>query len=145
MVIGISWRILGNAADVEDNVQDVFLEACRIHERTAVRNWRGLLRRLATFGALAKRRQRRHHTSLAEFSPLDRKTPTPEETAMRREEEAKPSRRGRRTSRARRGRFCITLLREPGSDRDCPLFGHKLLRGRGRLVPGAGQVNAYFR
>jgi len=87
MVIGISWRILGNSADVEDNVQDVFLEACRIHERTAVRHWRGLLRRLATFGALAKRRQRRHHASLAELSPLDRKTPTPEETAIRREEE----------------------------------------------------------
>ncbi len=88
MVVSISWRILGNAADVEDNVQDVFLEACRIHERTAIRHWRGLLRRLATFGALAKRRQRRHHASLAEFSPLDRKTPTPEETAIRREEEA---------------------------------------------------------
>jgi RNA polymerase sigma-70 factor (ECF subfamily) len=87
MVISISWRILGNAADVEDNVQDVFLEACRIHERTAVRHWRGLLRRLATFGALAKRRQRRHHASLSELSPADRKAATPVQTAIRREEE----------------------------------------------------------
>ncbi len=88
MVICISWRILGNAADVEDNLQDVFLEACRIHERTTVRHWRGLLRRLATLGALAKRRQRRRHASLAEVSPPDNKTPSPEESAIRRELEA---------------------------------------------------------
>jgi RNA polymerase sigma-70 factor, ECF subfamily len=87
MVIGISWRILGNSADVEDNVQDVFLEACRIHQRTTVRHWRGLLRRLATLGALAKRRQRRRHASLTEVSPQDMKTPTPEETAIRREQQ----------------------------------------------------------
>jgi len=89
MVISISWRILGNAADVEDNVQDVFLEACRIHERTVVRHWRGLLRRLATLGALAKRRQRRHHASLTGISPFDWKTPPPDETAIRREQETK--------------------------------------------------------
>ena len=89
MVICISWRILGNSADVEDNIQDVFLEACRIHERTTIRHWRGLLRRLATLGALAKRRQRRHHVSLGEVLPLDVKTPAPEETAIRRELETK--------------------------------------------------------
>lgn len=89
MVIGISWRILGNSADVEDNVQDVFLEACHIHERTTVRHWRGLLRRLATIGALAKRRQRRNHASLADVSPLDVKTPPPEEAAIGRELESK--------------------------------------------------------
>ncbi|MGO9114178.1 MAG: RNA polymerase sigma factor [Thermoguttaceae bacterium] len=89
MVICISWRILGNSADVEDNLQDVFLEACRIHQRTTIRHWRGLLRRLATTGALAKRRQRRHHAFLTEVLPLDRKTPAPEETAIRRELEAK--------------------------------------------------------
>jgi RNA polymerase sigma-70 factor, ECF subfamily len=87
MVISISWRILGNAADVEDNVQDVFLEACQIHEKTTVRHWRGLLRRLATLGALAKRRQRRHHACLTGLSPPDEKTPTPEQSAIRREEE----------------------------------------------------------
>ena len=89
MVIGISWRILGNSADVEDNVQDVFLEACRLQERTTVRHWRGLLRRLATLGALAKRRQRRHHTTLDEVSPYDWKTPAPHETAICRELETK--------------------------------------------------------
>jgi RNA polymerase sigma-70 factor (ECF subfamily) len=89
MVISISWRILGNSADVEDNLQDVFLEACRIHQRTTVRHWRGLLRRLATMGALAKRRQRRHHASLTKVSPLDRNTPAAEEAAIGRELETK--------------------------------------------------------
>jgi RNA polymerase sigma-70 factor, ECF subfamily len=88
MVISISWRILGNAADVDDNVQDVFLEAYRLHQQTIVRYWPGLLRRLATLGALAKRRQRRHHASLTESSPLDRKTPAPDAAAIRKEEEA---------------------------------------------------------
>jgi len=88
MVSRISWRILGNAADVEDNVQDVFLEACRLHQRTAIRHWRGLLRRLATLGALTKLRRRRHHASLGEVAPLDTRN-LPEETAIRRELETK--------------------------------------------------------
>ncbi len=89
LVIAISWRILGNAADVEDNVQDVFLEACRIQGRATVRHWRGLLRRLATLGALAKRRQRRRHASLSDVSPLDVKSLSPDESAIRREEESR--------------------------------------------------------
>lgn len=88
MVISISWRILGNAADVEDNVQDVFLEACRLDQETTVRYWPGLLRRLATLGALAKRRQRRHHASLPEASLPDERSLGPDKSAIRREEES---------------------------------------------------------
>jgi RNA polymerase sigma-70 factor (ECF subfamily) len=64
MVVRISWRILGHAADVEDNVQEVFLDAFRLQKREEVRHWGGLLRRLATMGALARLRRRRHETSL---------------------------------------------------------------------------------
>ena len=63
LVISISWRILGNAADVEDNVQDVFLEACRIQGRATVRHWRGLLRRLAAAGLWPNGVAPRHHAS----------------------------------------------------------------------------------
>lgn len=56
LVVGISWRILGNAADVEDNVQEVFLAAWRFQESQKVEHWRGLLRRLATTSALARLR-----------------------------------------------------------------------------------------
>jgi DNA-directed RNA polymerase specialized sigma24 family protein len=36
VVVRISWRILGNGADVEDNVQEVFFEAFRFHNRETV-------------------------------------------------------------------------------------------------------------
>jgi RNA polymerase sigma-70 factor, ECF subfamily len=52
-----AWRVLGHAADAEDVVQEVFLEAQRV--RVAVRSWGALLRRLATFRALDRLRQRK--------------------------------------------------------------------------------------
>ena len=69
MVFGISWRILGNAADVEDNVQDVLFQAYRLGQTQRVRHLGGLLRRLATLGALARLRRRRKDLSLDEISP----------------------------------------------------------------------------
>lgn len=84
MVFRISWRILGHAADVEDNVQETFLEAYRIERSHEVRHWQGLLRRLATLGALGRLRRRRADVSLGETSPVDPGA-SPEEHAMRRE------------------------------------------------------------
>jgi RNA polymerase sigma-70 factor (ECF subfamily) len=84
MVVGISWRILGHAPDVEDNVQDVFLEAYRLHRREKIGHWRGLLRHLATIGALGRLRRRRKDVALEDVSPL---APghSPEEHAVGRE------------------------------------------------------------
>ena len=84
LVLRISWRILGNRADVEDNVQEVFLRAVQLHEREKVRHWRGLLRRLAVSGALNSLRRRRGHLPLDEVSPVDPRE-RPDESAMRRE------------------------------------------------------------
>ena len=84
LVLRISWRILGNRADVEDNVQEIFLRAIQIQGREKVRHWRGLLRRLATFGALEKLRRRRDHLGLEDVSPAD-PGETPDESAMRHE------------------------------------------------------------
>ncbi len=56
-VFHTAWRILGHTADAEDVVQDVFLEAQRV--RVTVRSWGALLRRLATFRALDRLRQRK--------------------------------------------------------------------------------------
>ena len=64
MVFGTAWRVLGHAADCEDVVQDVFLEAHRLQQLQAIRNWGGLLRRLATYRALDRLRQRREVHSL---------------------------------------------------------------------------------
>ena len=65
-VFRTAWRILGQADDAEDVVQEVFLEAQRV--RVAVRCWGALLRRLATFRALDRLRQRKPTVS---FDGLD--------------------------------------------------------------------------
>jgi RNA polymerase sigma-70 factor, ECF subfamily len=84
LVVRISWRILGHAADVEDNVQQVFLDAYRLHAKQPIRHWRGLLRRLATLGALARLRRRRNDVLLGDLTPSDRGE-LPEQAASRRE------------------------------------------------------------
>jgi RNA polymerase sigma-70 factor (ECF subfamily) len=58
MVFGAAWRILGHAADTEDVVQEVFLEAYRLRAAGRVRHLGGLLRRLAACRALDRLRQR---------------------------------------------------------------------------------------
>ena len=63
-VFGTAWRILGHAADTEDVVQDVFLEAYRLRAGEPVRCWPALLRRLAACRALDRLRQRRSVLSL---------------------------------------------------------------------------------
>ena len=56
------YRLVGNHADAWDCIQETFLEAVKIDRRQPVRNWPGLLRRLATVRALdllrARSRQR---------------------------------------------------------------------------------------
>lgn len=64
MIFGTAWRVLGHVADTEDVVQDVFLEAQTIEQKTEVRNWPGLLRRLALCRALDRLRQRRRTVTL---------------------------------------------------------------------------------
>jgi RNA polymerase sigma-70 factor (ECF subfamily) len=63
-VFGTAWRILGHAADTEDVVQEVFLEAYRLRAAEVVRCWPALLRRLAACRALDRLRQRRPVLSL---------------------------------------------------------------------------------
>jgi RNA polymerase sigma-70 factor (ECF subfamily) len=84
LVVGISWRILGNAADVEDNVQEVFLSAWRVHASQKVGHWRGLLRRLATTSAVARLRRRRQHASIDDVAP-ESGGQLPEEQAIEKE------------------------------------------------------------
>lgn len=84
MVFGAAWRILGHAADTEDVVQEVFLEAHRLQDGVTVRNWGGLLRRLATYRALDRLRQRKHHCSLEQDLPVGPED-EPEAAAMGKE------------------------------------------------------------
>ena len=54
----ISYRLLGNHADAADCLQETFVAAMAIARRQRVRNWPGLVRRVATTQAIAQLRRR---------------------------------------------------------------------------------------
>jgi RNA polymerase sigma-70 factor, ECF subfamily len=83
LVYGTAWRILGHAADAEDVVQEVFLEAYRLRT-SRVRSWPGFLRRLATCRALDRLRQRKPMAPLDGLSTVE-PAAGPEADAMGRE------------------------------------------------------------
>jgi RNA polymerase sigma-70 factor (ECF subfamily) len=84
VVFATAWRILGHAADSEDVVQDVFLQAHQMQQVETVRCWEALLRRLAACRALDRLRQRRNTVALDGLS-LASPTETPEAVAVERE------------------------------------------------------------
>jgi RNA polymerase sigma-70 factor, ECF subfamily len=53
-----AWRILGNAADTDDAVQEAMLDALRLARQQKIDNWSGLLRRLTACRALDLLRKR---------------------------------------------------------------------------------------
>lgn len=59
MAYETAWRVLGDAADAEDAVQDAFVDALRLHGREVVGNWGALLRHLAGRRAIDLLRRRR--------------------------------------------------------------------------------------
>lgn len=83
LVVGAVRRIVGNTHDTEDVVQEVFAEAYALAGRTQVRNWTGLLRRLATLRALdclrARRRAEFVTSPSGDVSRLESASPEPHE------------------------------------------------------------------
>jgi RNA polymerase sigma-70 factor (ECF subfamily) len=54
----IAFALLGNHADAADCMQETFTQALEVSKREPVRNWPGLLHRLATVQGLARLRSR---------------------------------------------------------------------------------------
>lgn len=84
VVFATAWRILGHAADTEDVVQEVFLQAHQMQQEQEVRCWEALLRRLAACRALDRLRQRKANVSI-EGLALASTNDDPEALAMERE------------------------------------------------------------
>jgi RNA polymerase sigma-70 factor (ECF subfamily) len=84
MVYGAAWRVLGQAADAEDVVQEVFIEVDRIRRTRRVRHWGALLRRLTTCRAIDRLRQRKTTQPLDGLLLAD-PAEAPEEAAIERE------------------------------------------------------------
>ena len=84
VVYATAWRILGHAADTEDVVQEVFLQAHQMQQAQEVRCWQALLRRLAACRALDRLRQRRYLVPL-EGLALSSTVNDPEAIAIERE------------------------------------------------------------
>jgi RNA polymerase sigma-70 factor, ECF subfamily len=78
-------RLVSNDADGGDCFQRTFIAAIELSRKEAIRNWAGLLRRLATARAMECLRQRRRNadrsTTLLDSSAIDQKTADPLEAA----------------------------------------------------------------
>ncbi len=76
-------RLLGRTDDAQDCLQQVFLGALEISRRQRVRNWPGLLRRLATARAIDRLREqmkeRRLYENNIEMDALERNCDSPVE------------------------------------------------------------------
>ena len=74
-VFRVAMRILGSVQDAEDVSQDVFMEAFQLHSKTTVRNWTGLLVRLATLRSIDRLRRKRASVELSETDRMSRVEP----------------------------------------------------------------------
>lgn len=84
MIFGTAWRILGHVQDTEDAVQEVYLQAHRLHRDGRVHHWAPLLRRLAACRALDRLRRRRP-TSPLDGLALAAAADAPEQAALQQE------------------------------------------------------------
>ncbi len=79
------YRLVGNSADAADCFQETFVSALSVCRRQRVRNWPGLLSRLATARALDRLRQRLaragRQADLADWTSVPSPNPGPVELA----------------------------------------------------------------
>ncbi len=66
-----AYRLLGNEADAADCYQEAFAAALAVSQRENVRNWPGMLRKLATVHGLDRLRRRCKERALASTDSVD--------------------------------------------------------------------------
>ena len=74
-----AYRLLANRADADECFQEAFVDALELARRQDIRNWGGLLRRLATARSIDRLRQRRRsriQESVKEWERLELEAPT---------------------------------------------------------------------
>jgi RNA polymerase sigma-70 factor (ECF subfamily) len=85
MVWRTVYRLVNNDADAADCFQRTLVSALEVAHTEKIRNWPGLLTRLAIARALERRRQRQREssrlTTIPEDSVIDRKGPRPRQAA----------------------------------------------------------------
>lgn len=72
MATETAWRLLGNAEDTEECVQDALLDAFKLHHRENVENWGGILRQLTSRRAIDRLRARKPDQQLRDEIPGQR-------------------------------------------------------------------------
>jgi RNA polymerase sigma factor (sigma-70 family) len=87
MALTTAWRILADAGDAEDAVQEAFLDAVRLQRRGTVDDWGALLRRLTTCRALDRLRRRRPSVALT-VEPLAPRRDQPDAVVLAAEKAA---------------------------------------------------------
>jgi RNA polymerase sigma-70 factor (ECF subfamily) len=81
-VLGAACRVLGNTADAEEVSQEVFLEAFQKWRRRDRVRWPYMLRRLAVYRALDRRRRRKFTASSDELAAVPGREAGPVDTAV---------------------------------------------------------------
>jgi RNA polymerase sigma-70 factor (ECF subfamily) len=80
----VAYRIVGNRADADECFQEAFLAALEVARRGPVRDWPGLLRRLAVargVDRLRRRLRRGPHEPVEDWDALRGPAPTPARSA----------------------------------------------------------------
>jgi RNA polymerase sigma-70 factor (ECF subfamily) len=122
MVFAAAWRVLAHTADVEDVVQEVFLEAYRLQQSQAVKHWPALLRRMAACRALDRLRRRRHDTAPDNLA-LVAQAPAPEDEAIGRELEKRLRQAIARLPQREAEVFCLRYFEQLAHDQIATLLG----------------------
>ena len=111
-----AYRLLGNEADAADCFQETFLAAVGVSQRQEVRNWAGLLRRLAVARAMDRLRRRgreaRRRGHVENWALVPGANPNPVEGAQASELAARLREALRELPRRQAEVFCLRCLEE---------------------------------